>query len=131
MKKAKTSGNGLDPIIVYMVSRHPLEKQNEGSPFQWLHTDNGFMEELNGLIGAFDPTHLSILVDDAPAGDAWIKLLDDLVERRVQTVITHLAPLSPGQRQQLIGVCAYAGARLVTPGDGGRNSFLSFRMYRS
>jgi hypothetical protein len=35
-------------------------------------------------------------------------------------VVTHLAPLSPAQRQQLIGVCAATGAQLITPGDAGR-----------
>jgi hypothetical protein len=127
----RLSGNGTKPVVVYMVTRHPLESQNELRPFQWLHTDNGFMEEIKGLVGPFDPTNLDILVDDRPAGPAWTDLLDDLIEGKVQTVITHLAPLSPGQRQQLIGVCDYAGVRLVTPGDGGRNSFLSYRMYRS
>jgi len=131
LEEDRTSGNGMEPIIVYMVSRHPLETQNEDSPFQWLHTDNGFMEEIKGFIGSFNPAHLNILLDDTPAGSAWFQILDGIVEGKVQTVITHLAPLSPGQRQQLIGVCAYAGARLVTPGDGGRNSFLSFRMYSS
>ena len=89
------------------------------------------MEELKGFIGPFDPTHLRIQIDEEPAGSGWHELLDDLVDGNVETVITHLAPLSPGQRQQLIGVCAYAGARLVTPGHGGRNSFLSYRIYCS
>jgi hypothetical protein len=114
-----------------MVSHHPLETHDEIPPFQWLHSDNGFMEEIKGFIGPFDPTHLRIQIDEKPAGSAWIRLLDDLVDGNVDTVITHLAPLSPGQRQQLIGVCAYAGARLVTPGDGGRNSFLTYRIYNS
>ncbi len=115
----------MEPIIVYLVSRHPLETPNEDSPFKWLHTDNGFMEEIKGFVGPFNPNLLNILVDDGPAGSAWSQLMDDLVQRKVQTVITHLAPLSSGQRQQLIGVCACTGARLVTPGDGGRNSFLA------
>jgi hypothetical protein len=44
------------------------------------------------------------------------------VKGEIETVVTHLAPLSSGQRQQLIGVCAFTGASLITPGDGGRNS---------
>lgn len=125
------SGNGHKSIVVYMVSRHPLETRNEVPPFQWVQRDNGFIEDIQGLVGSFDPSDLSILMDEQPAGSAWITLLDNLVGGRVQTVITHLAPLSPGQRQQLIGVCACSGARLITPGDGGRNSFLSYRVYRS
>jgi len=131
LEEDKMSGNGIKPVVVYMVSRHPLESPNEAHPFQWLHTDNGFMEEIKGFVGHFDPADLSVLVDDKPAESAWIEFMGELIEGNVQTVITHLAPLSPGQRQQLIGVCAYAGVRLVTPGDGGRNSFLSYRMYRS
>jgi hypothetical protein len=36
-------------------------------------------------------------------------------------VVTHLAPLSSAQRQQLIGICAQVGTQLITPGDAGRN----------
>jgi hypothetical protein len=44
-----------------------------------------------------------------------------LLAEQIQMVITHLAPLSSAQRQQLIGVCAQTGAQLITPGDAGRN----------
>jgi hypothetical protein len=118
------SGNEVEPIVVYMVDRHPLEKVNDFSPFRWLHPDNGFVNEITGYIGQFDPMKLSILVDQGPAGPAWTQLMNGLLEGKVVTVITHMAPLTSGQRQQLIGVCATTGARLVTPGDGGRNSFL-------
>lgn len=114
--------NDIEPIVVYMVDRHPLEPQDEINPFRWLHPDNGFIKELNDIIGPFDPDELSILMDERPAGEAWMVLLDALVNGKVEMVVTHLAPLTSGQRQQLIGVCAYTGARLITPGDGGRNA---------
>jgi hypothetical protein len=31
--------------------------------------------------------------------------------------VTHLAPLTSAQRQQLIAICALCGAQLVTPGN--------------
>lgn len=34
-------------------------------------------------------------------------------------VITHLAPLTSAQRQQLIAFCAQAGTQLITPGNAG------------
>jgi hypothetical protein len=40
-----------------------------------------------------------------------------LKNERFHTVVTHLAPLSSAQRQQLIGICALSGAQLVTPGN--------------
>ncbi|OGO17048.1 MAG: hypothetical protein A2Z14_09055 [Chloroflexi bacterium RBG_16_48_8] len=122
MDQIPMSGNGIEPIVVYMVKRHPLESIYDMTPFRWLHMDNGFQKELRGYIGLFDPNQLSILVDECPAGPAWSQLMDGLLSGRIQTIITHLAPLTSGQRQQLIGVCAYSGAKLVTPGDGGRNS---------
>ncbi len=124
MDQTSMSGNGIEPIVVYMVTRHPLENTHDLNPFRWLHTDNGFIHELRGFIGPFDPHQLSILVDETPAGSAWSQLMDGLLTGKIQTVITHLAPLTSGQRQQLIGVCDCSRARLVTPGDGGRNSFL-------
>jgi hypothetical protein len=119
------SGNTVEPIVVYMVKRHPLEQRNESPSFRWLQIDNGFKKELSGYIGLFDSQKLSVLVDEGPAGPAWTQLMDGILSGKIETIITHLAPLSSGQRQQLIGVCAYSGARLVTPGDGGRNSYLT------
>jgi hypothetical protein len=118
------SGNGVEPIVVYVVKRHPLENISNLAPFRWLQIDNGYMKELRGYIGPFDPDQLSVLVDEEPAGAAWFQLIESLLSGKIQTIITHLAPLTSGQRQQLIGVCAYTGAKLVTPGDGGRNSYL-------
>ena len=124
MDQTPASGNGMEPIVVYVVKRHPLESICDLSPFRWLQIDNGYMKELIGFIGIFDPDQLSVLVDEEPAGPAWFQLIDGLLSGKIQTIITHLAPLTSGQRQQLIGVCAYTGAKLVTPGDGGRNSYL-------
>jgi hypothetical protein len=118
------NGEGIEAIVVYMINRHPLEKANEIGPFRWLHPDNGFVHELKGIVGPFQMEELSLLVDDGPAGPAWKKLMDALIAGKIRMVVTHLAPLTSGQRQQLIGVCAFTGARLVTPGDGGRNSYL-------
>jgi hypothetical protein len=118
------SGNGIEPIAVYLVSRHPLDYTHDMHPLRWLQTDNGFIHELRGFIGPFDPHQLSLLVDEAPAGSAWSQLLEGLLSGKIQTVVTHLAPLTSGQRQQLIGVCDCTRTKLVTPGDGGRNSIL-------
>jgi hypothetical protein len=118
------SGNGVESIVVYMVNRHPLDSTSDLPPFRWLKTNNGFLKELKGYIGPFDPDQLSILIDESPAGPVWSQLMDNVISGKIQTIITHLAPLTSGQRQQLIGVCAYSGVKLVTPGDGGRNSFL-------
>jgi hypothetical protein len=113
--------DSLHPIIVYMVRQHPLEKASPRPPFRWLHTENDFRRQLEKLIGPFDESQLSMIVDDLPAGPGWEVLLAALGEERVRMVVTHLAPLSSAQRQQLIGVCAQTGARLVTPADAGRN----------
>lgn len=109
------------PIIVYIIDRHPLEVSETGPYFRWLHLDNDFKRELEGFIGPYDPDQLSVLIDETPAGSAWRTLLDSLLREQVELVVTHLAPLSSAQRQQLIGVCAQVGAQLITPSDAGRN----------
>jgi len=111
----------IQPIVVYLVDRHPLEVPGTGPLFRWLHLNNDYKRQLDGLIGPFDPEQLTVLVDDLPAGDAWLLLLENLLEGNVRTVVTHLAPLTSAQRQQLIGICAEVGTRLITPGDAGRN----------
>lgn len=109
-------------VVVYIIRHHPLDGPDASSAFQWLHTDNGYRHTLEGLLGApFRSEDLEILMDEHPAGPAWRRLLTLLLEERVSAVVTHLAPLSPAQRQQLIGVCAQTGAQLVTPGDAGRS----------
>jgi hypothetical protein len=110
----------VQPIVVYEIERHPLEVRLPSRPFRWLRRDEGFERELEGLIGQFDPEDVSVLVDHSPAGPAWRELIRSLLEERVRMVITHLAPLTPGQRQQLIAVCAGSGTHLITPGDAGR-----------
>jgi hypothetical protein len=107
--------------VVYLIERHPLDMPETGPLFRWLKVENDFKRELEGLIGPFDSGDLSVLVDEHPAGPEWRKLLRALLAERVQMVVTHLAPLTPAQRQQLIGVCAQTGAQLITPGDAGRN----------
>jgi hypothetical protein len=87
-----------EPIIVYFIDHHPLESIEDTDPFRWLQIEEEYL------------------------GPAWKSLLDGLVDGDVRMVVTHLAPLTSGQRQQLIGVCATTGASLITPGDGGRNS---------
>jgi hypothetical protein len=116
-----TATRAVRPIVVYVIDHHPLEAYRRSDPFRWLHTENGYQSQLQGLIGGYEPDHLSILVDQQPAGPAWRRMLRALVDEHVQAVVTHLAPLSPAQRQQLIGVCAQTGAQLITPGDAGRN----------
>jgi len=109
-------------VFVYLVQHHPLDLPDGSAAFRWLHLDNGYRRSLEGLLGApFRPENFEILVDEQPAGPAWRRLLASLLEERVTAVVTHLAPLSAAQRQQLIGVCAQTGAQLVTPGDAGRS----------
>ncbi len=116
-----TATSPVRPIVVYVVDRHPLEAFRGTDHFRWLHTEDGYQSQLQGLLGGFEPDRLSILVDHEPAGPAWHRMLQALVDESIQAVVTHLAPLSPAQRQQLIGVCAHTGAQLITPGDAGRN----------
>ena len=116
-----TESTPLQPIVVYLIEQHPLDMPEIGPAFRWLEFDNDFKRELEGLIGPFDENKLTLLVDKHPAGSAWQQMLDGLLDKRVQMVVTHLAPLSSAQRQQLIGVCAQTGAHLITPSDAGRN----------
>jgi len=115
------SSNSSEQVVVYIVKRHPLESADEGQLFRWLHYDNDFRRELEDIIGPYDPQKLTLLIDDHPAGEVWEQLLVDLLEERVRYLVTHLAPLSAVQRQQLIGVCAQVGTQLITPSDAGRN----------
>jgi hypothetical protein len=111
-----------EPIIVYFIDHHPLESIEDTDPFRWLQIEEEYLDQLEGIIGSFNPRDVRIMRDRDPAGPAWKSLLDGLVDGDVRMVVTHLAPLTSGQRQQLIGVCATTGASLITPGDGGRNS---------
>ena len=109
-------------VLVYVIQHHPLERPDASTSFRWLNQDNGYRRSLEGLLGSpFRAEDFEILVDEQPAGPAWRKLLRLLLEERVVAVVTHLAPLTSAQRQQLIGVCAQTGAQLITPGDAGRN----------
>lgn len=110
-------------IVVYLVDHHPLDTGLHENPFRWLRSGDGFVQELKGIIGPSDPDDMSILKDPGPSGPAWHQMLELLEKGEIGTVVTHLAPLTSGQRQQLIRVRAFMGASLVTPGDGGRNSF--------
>lgn len=123
----KSSAVVNQSIAVYVVDHHPLELSGDKSKFQWLHTDNGYVKELQELIGPFNPQKLQIIQDEKPAGDQWKDLIKSIVKGEIRIVITHLAPLTSGQRQLLIGVCAHSGARLITPGDGGRNAIRIIR----
>jgi hypothetical protein len=109
------------PIVVYIVSGHPLDLPGEPHTFEWIHGNHSFNEELEDLIGPFAPDSVSVIVDPMPGGEGWDRLLAGLLDNRTRIVITHLAPLASAQRQQLIGICAQVGAHLVTPSDAGRN----------
>lgn len=112
------------PIIIYMVKRHPLDSDEQGTPFQWLPQDRSLQQVLEGLLGPYNPDEMTILIDEQPGGDAWKQLLDGLMHEEIEKVVTHLAPLRSAQRQQLIGVCAQMGAQLITPSDAGRNRLM-------
>jgi hypothetical protein len=107
-------------IAVYIIKRHPLEVQSEAS-FEWIDLDSNVEAQLRALAGEIQLEEVAFFVDERPAGPAWKRLIGALQDERIRQVITHLAPLSSAQRQQLIGVCADMGAHLVTPSDAGRN----------
>jgi hypothetical protein len=109
------------PIVVYLIERHPLDLPETGPLFEWLRLQIDFLDELEELIGPFDEDDLTILVDKHPGGPAWRQLLQSLLDKEVQMVVTHLAPLSAAQRQQLIGICDQMSSQLITPADAGRN----------
>lgn len=112
----------IRPIVVYLIERHPLDIPETGPLFEWLRLQVDFQEELEELVGPFDQDELTILVDKHPSGPSWRQLLQSLMNEQVRMVITHLAPLSSAQRQQLIGLCDQMGAQLITPADAGRNN---------
>jgi hypothetical protein len=107
-------------IAVYIIKHHPLEVQSETS-FEWIDLNANLEAQLKALAGEILLEHVELFVDEHPAGPAWKRLISALQSERIRQVITHLAPLSSAQRQQLIGVCADMGAHLVTPSDAGRN----------
>ena len=115
------SPGDIQPIVVYLIKRHPLEHSETGPVFQWLHFDNNFKRQLKAWIGPYDPEQLSFLMDEEPSGEAWTQLIDGLIEGQIKSVVTHLAPLSNAHRHLLIGTCAQVGAHLITPSDAGRN----------
>jgi hypothetical protein len=116
-----SSVEDLQPIAVYIIEKHPLEKNTPGPVFQWLNLDNNYKRQLRHWIGPHDPQAVSFLIDEGSAGPAWDVLFDGLHSGQIKRVITHLAPLSNAQRHLLIGTCAEQGAHLITPSDAGRN----------
>ena len=104
-------------IAIYVIDRPPLSSPESRPLFAWLGTDRGTESGLEGLLGTYDPKSIHWMVDERPAGPAWTELLEGLTKERFQIVVTHLAPLTSGQRQQLIAICALCGAQLVTPGN--------------
>ncbi len=108
-------------IVVYLIRQHPLDGSGREPIFHALGFRGDLRRKVEDLIGEHDPDDISLLVDKHPAGPGWRVLLQALLEERVSMVITHLAPLSSAQRQQLIGICAEHGAQLITPADAGRN----------
>ena len=116
-----SDGDTVKPIVVYVIERHPLDLPQTGPLFRWIRMRDGLQSDLEALIGPFDPEQMSLLVDERPGGPQWKRLLQSLMDEKVRMVVTHLAPLSSAQRQQLIGVCDQMGSMLITPGDAGRN----------
>lgn len=107
-------------IAIYIIRHHPLEIHS-GASFEWINLEADLQSQLRGLAGDIQLQDVEIFEDERPAGPAWERLIAALQSERIRQVITHLAPLSSAQRQQLIGVCADMGAHLVTPSDAGRN----------
>jgi len=107
----------VQAIAVYVIDRPRLSLPETGPLFRWLGKTGSVQTDLEDLLGPHDSEAIHLLVDMAPGGPAWTELLDGLKREQFHTVVTHLAPLSSAQRQQLIGVCALCGAQLVTPGN--------------
>lgn len=107
-------------IAVYIIQHHPLQVE-PGSSFEWIDLNSDLQTQLEGLAGEIRLEEVEFFQDEQPAGPAWERLIAALQSERIRQVITHLAPLSSAQRQQLIGLCADMGAHLVTPSDAGRN----------
>lgn len=107
----------LRSIVVYVVDPPPLSTPKTGPLFPFLADRSSMRENLEGLIGPHDPDSVVLLVDPHPGGPGWEALLEGIQEERVEILVTHLAPLSSAQRQQLIGMCALSGVQLVTPGN--------------
>jgi hypothetical protein len=118
---AMSGQNIQGSIVVYIIKAHPLDLPGEPHAFEWIHGNHAFDEELEALLGVFSPSEVTIIADPLPGGEGWHRLLAGLLDDQIRIVVTHLAPLAPAQRQQLIGICAQVGAHLVTPGDAGRN----------
>ena len=111
----------ISPIAVYLIEHHPLEDRHADAGFRWFQEEGDHEQLLIDLIGPHDSTQVIRLRDREPGGPQWDRLLKALIDEQVEMVITHLAPLSTAQRQQLIAICAQAGAQLITPSDAGRN----------
>jgi len=116
-----SDSDSVKPIVVYVIERHPLDLPQTGPLLRWIRMQDGLQGDLEALIGPYDPQQMSLLVDERPGGPQWKRLLQSLMDEKVRMVVTHLAPLSSAQRQQLIGVCDQMGSMLITPGDAGRN----------
>lgn len=110
----------IQPIALYIVERHPLE-HDSASRFRWIRSGADLHQDLAQYIGPHNEDDVSVLVDDSPGGEAWERLLAAVLGGGVERVVTHLAPLTSAQRQQLIGICADSGVQLITPSDAGRN----------
>jgi hypothetical protein len=111
----------IRPIAVYLIEHHPLQLSQPESGFDWFHADQDLEAELESLIGPHDPEMVTVLTDEEPAGPQWQRLLEAVMDEEIRMVITHLAPLTTAQRQQLIAICAQSGTQLITPSDAGRN----------
>jgi hypothetical protein len=111
----------IRPIVLYFIERHPLDSTDPEQTFRWLTQMEPQSEELEALIGPHEEEEIVVLIDQEPGGPNWALLLQSLLEAKVTMVVTHLAPLSSAQRQQLIGICDQMGAQLITPGDAGRS----------
>jgi hypothetical protein len=111
----------IRPIVLYIIERHPLDLTDPEQTFRWFAQSVPQSDELEALIGPHEARDLAVLVDEEPGGPNWELLLQSLLEEKIAMVVTHLAPLSTAQRQQLIGICDQMGAQLITPGDAGRS----------
>lgn len=116
-----SDARSLQPIVLYLIERHPLQQPTSDGGFRWIGRGDELYRDLEALIGSFSKQDVSVLVDETPAGAAWDRLLDALLDGQVSMLVTHLAPLTSAQRQQLIGLCDQYEVQLITPADAGRN----------
>ncbi|MDX1600826.1 MAG: hypothetical protein R3191_04865, partial [Anaerolineales bacterium] len=70
----------LQPIVLYKIKDHPLQQPGSEDEFRWIGQGEDLHRDLEALIGPHAEEEVSVLVDQQPAGEAWGRLIDALLE---------------------------------------------------